>query len=459
MNKNEIRLLFFKKKILSNKSGLVRRPWNWKTNFDNEARCIFEEFASNYRSQEEAWFCLCRDIELPYCPICRKNKVKFTGSTKYGGVGYNTTCENCSANAVPSKIEHAKKTYACKSKEEKKSIFDKRKATNKMLHGDENYSLFGSTSFKKNLAAKYGDEYYSNKEKRKQTCLDRYGVTTNLLIPEVHHESIKNSWSNECRAKRIQNNIENYGLSSVVCSAAFISKAQKTKKDNIKKIEIENDCILKSEVVRQYGQGFKSLDLEYLKFGSYVFVKNSDIPLIEKYANEGTHTNGYVSKLEKEVLDFVTGVCTFKVDENCTSVVPNDNHRFFELDIFIPDIKLAIDFNGIYWHSTAFKDIYYHQRKIACCRRCGISMLHIFEDKWKTNQEWCKDVIKASLDEAYENSLMKKDDGIVVGDNSLPIFGQYKVMSITEPTAHTFGKYTYYDCGNVLLYKQTMQFN
>lgn len=160
----------------------------------------------------------------------------------------------------------------------------------------------------------------------------------------------------------------------------FIDKAQEVKKNNIKQIEVENDCTLKMEIIRKYGQGFKRLGLEYLKFGGYLFVKNSDIPVIEKYVSEGIHTNGYTSKLEKEVLDYVKSICEYTIIENCTSVVPNENNRYFELDIFIPDIKLAIDFNGIYWHSIIFKDIYYHQRKTACCRKCGISMLHIFED-------------------------------------------------------------------------------
>lgn len=450
MNKNDIRVLFLKKQILSDKSGLVHRPWNWKMHFDDVSKCIFDEFASNYRSQEEAWFCLCQNIELPYCPICGKKKVKFTGRTKHGAVGYNTTCEDCSANALPAKIEKTKKTMSSKSKEEKTVIFEKRKATNKRLYGDENYSLFGSASFKKNLKDKYGDEHYNNREQCKQTCLNKYGAKSNLSIPDVHQELVKKSWSNECRAKRMQNNIDNYGLSSVVCSAAFIDKAQKSKRQHIEEVEVENDCLLKSEAIRKYGQGFKSLGLEYLKIGNHLYVKNSDIPLIEKYTNEGTHTNGYISKCEKEVLDYVKSICNLKVDENCTSVVPNENHRFFELDIFIPDIKLAIDFNGVYWHSITFKDIYYHQRKTACCRKCGISMLHIFEDQWKINQQACKDIIKASIDRTYVNCLKRESDGIIVGDNSLPIFGQYKILSITEPIAHIVGKCTYYDCGNVL---------
>ena len=352
MNKNEIIELFVKKHILSNKTSLIRRPWNWKSYFDDEAQNIFNEFSANYRSNEEAWFCLCRGIELPICPICHKKKVKFTGITKYGAVGYNTTCEDCSANAVIDKIEKFRITYSNKTPEQRKEIFNKRKITNKERYGDEDYSLFGSSSFKQNLKDKYGNEHYNNIDKRRETCVERYNVTSNLLIPEIHERAVANSWTVECREKRIQHNIENYGLSCEVCSAVYIDKAIESKRRNIKKIEIEHDCLLLSDVVKKYGQGFKSMHLEYLRFGSNVFVKNCDISLIEKYINEGMHTNGYVSKLEKDVLEYVKSICNYEVIENCTSAVLNENHRFFELDIFIPEIKLAIDFNGTYWHST-----------------------------------------------------------------------------------------------------------
>ena len=58
------------------------------------------------------------------------------------------------------------------------------------------------------------------------------------------------------------------------------------------------------DVVRKYGQGFKSLGLEYLRIGSHVYVQNKDIPVIAKYSSEGTHTNNYTSKLEKEILSY-----------------------------------------------------------------------------------------------------------------------------------------------------------
>lgn len=53
-----------------------------------------------------------------------------------------------------------------------------------------------------------------------------------------------------------------------------------------------------------------------------------------------------------------------------------------ELDIYYPDIKFAIEFNGTYWHSTEYKDKYYHQKKTIECAKKGIQLMHIFEYEW-----------------------------------------------------------------------------
>lgn len=54
-----------------------------------------------------------------------------------------------------------------------------------------------------------------------------------------------------------------------------------------------------------------------------------------------------------------------------------------ELDIYIPEKKLAIEFNGDYWHSDLFKDELYHQQKTIECAKKGIHLINIFEYEWK----------------------------------------------------------------------------
>jgi transposase-like protein len=54
-----------------------------------------------------------------------------------------------------------------------------------------------------------------------------------------------------------------------------------------------------------------------------------------------------------------------------------------ELDIVVPDLHLAIEFNGVFWHSEAVgKGRRYHADKYIACRRAGYRLLQIWEDDW-----------------------------------------------------------------------------
>lgn len=58
-----------------------------------------------------------------------------------------------------------------------------------------------------------------------------------------------------------------------------------------------------------------------------------------------------------------------------------------ELDIYIPSKRLAIEFNGNYWHSTLYKDSSYHQQKSVQCIENGIRLIHIFEYEWINDEQ------------------------------------------------------------------------
>lgn len=52
----------------------------------------------------------------------------------------------------------------------------------------------------------------------------------------------------------------------------------------------------------------------------------------------------------------------------------------YELDIYIPSKKLAIEFNGLKWHSERYKDTNYHYDKWKACNDVGIQLIQIWED-------------------------------------------------------------------------------
>jgi very-short-patch-repair endonuclease len=73
----------------------------------------------------------------------------------------------------------------------------------------------------------------------------------------------------------------------------------------------------------------------------------------------------------------------------------------YELDIYIPALKLAIEYNGIYWHSErAGKSKSYHLNKTKMCEAKGIKLLHIFEDEWSNKKELIIERLRVQLQKA-----------------------------------------------------------
>ncbi len=92
------------------------------------------------------------------------------------------------------------------------------------------------------------------------------------------------------------------------------------------------------------------------------------------------------SKAEIELADFVKSSTNKTVLRNKRSVIPP-----YELDIFVPELNLAFEYDGLYHHSydapetSAEKN--YHLMKTELCEKQGIRLVHIFENEWLNNED------------------------------------------------------------------------
>ena len=71
----------------------------------------------------------------------------------------------------------------------------------------------------------------------------------------------------------------------------------------------------------------------------------------------------------------------------------------FEIDLYMPDKSVGIEFNGSYWHSElqGKKDSTYHTSKTALCKEQNIQLIHIWEHDWNIAQALVKSRILAKL--------------------------------------------------------------
>lgn len=73
---------------------------------------------------------------------------------------------------------------------------------------------------------------------------------------------------------------------------------------------------------------------------------------------------------------------------NTRNVIPPQ-----ELDIYIPEKNLAIEINGMYWHSSIKRPPEYHIDKTLACLEKGVKLIHVFESQWNSKA----DIVKARL--------------------------------------------------------------
>ena len=88
----------------------------------------------------------------------------------------------------------------------------------------------------------------------------------------------------------------------------------------------------------------------------------------------------HLSKAENDIYEYISQFIPQEDIIRRDRTVLSDNK---ELDIYIPKLKIAIEYNGLRWHSEEFnKDKNYHLNKLEECSKNGIKLIQIFEDEW-----------------------------------------------------------------------------
>lgn len=87
------------------------------------------------------------------------------------------------------------------------------------------------------------------------------------------------------------------------------------------------------------------------------------------------------------------------LQQHYINVIENDRTIISpqEIDIYLPDYKIAIEYCGLYWHSERFKGRLYHRNKMLACNERGIRLLTIYENEWVNDQEIVKNKLLSIL--------------------------------------------------------------
>jgi hypothetical protein len=240
-------------------------------------------------------------------------------------------------------VNHYSKTDEFKNKFKQTSL-------SKWGFDNPSKSNFIKEKIKKLSLEKWGVDNYSKtdefKDKIKQTSLDKWGVDSY-------------SKTEECKRKVNSDNKEKWGVNNY--NKSNLSKVGK-------KIFSENFITYLKNKTSLY-ECEKGHEFE-IKSDNYLKRIESNIPLCTVCNPIGD--SQYIK--EKELFKFIKSIYDGEIIQSYRDGL--------EIDIYLPDLKLGFEFNGLYWHSDKFKDRLYHLNKVNHFKERGIRVIHIWEDDW-----------------------------------------------------------------------------
>jgi hypothetical protein len=224
---------------------------------------------------------------------------------------------------------------------------------------------------------------------RSQFFIDKYGVD-NPFKSERVKDKIKNT------------NLDRYGETNPSKSPAIKKKLQETAIDRFtsNKDEILNKRRLTN--LSKFGSTSNSnqhidvdaallmKDIEWLTHQHLILNKScaqiakelgtSPTPILSFMTKNGiTIQKTTTTTCHNEILDFIRSM--YDHDK----IIVNDRKTIYplELDILLPEKNIAIELNGVYWHSeSSGKNKDYHLNKTKLCEAKNIHLLHIYDVEW-----------------------------------------------------------------------------
>lgn len=294
---------------------------------------------SEGETYSEKLYLFIKDISKPLCPVCHKNKLKFINTVE----GYRKTCSSKCSNNSSERLKKSKET----------------------------------------CLKKYGNASYRNREQYKKTNLEKFGHENPNSSPEI-------------KEKKLNTYREKYGVDN----PSKIPEVIKIKKDTHRKKYFEsllNGTRLHNQVEPLFTEEeYSTIEKKYRWKCSKCSTEFEDhlmfgkIPTCPKCFNRYTP----ISKVEKEVSQWLKSL-NIEVIENSKRIIPPK-----EVDIYLPQYNIAIEVNGLYWHSELHgkKNSKYHQKKLIDCNEKGITLLQIWDIEWNNKNEIVKNIILNKLD-------------------------------------------------------------
>lgn len=277
------------------------------------------------------------------------------------------------------------------------------------------------------------------RKKVEQTLMDRYGVKNIMKLSETQ-EKIKETM------------LSRYGVDNAMKLEEFLNKALETNKQNhggllnLQNTDIRNKRDEKAN--KQFKKKYSDINFINSQGKNVEFLCGCENDIISSL-DRATFRFRYHNNIklcttcnpidnssygEKTLQEFIQTIYNGEIIFNDRSILNGK-----ELDIYLPNENLAIEYNGLYWHSEAKVDKNYHIIKTDLCLSKGITLLHIFEDEWINQTEIVKSIIKNKLGLTDLKIFARKTQLKKISTKQAREFLDTNHIQKYCPSAHKFG--------------------
>ena len=316
--------------------------------------------------------------------ISTNQKRKDTALVRYGDANYRNveksrkTRERLYGKGIFNSPECvAKITFARNNAtpEEKKIALEKSIKTRNERYGqwyNEKQGELSAITKMKN----HGDPTYNNRPAAHKTCIDKYGFKCPAMSKEIQIKT-KNT-----RYERYDGEYcseETKKLMHKKMDERFNELTIKKYEDEIEFIDTSDRMNIKYRCKEKGHENVENYQLLYKR-------RRACMPLCTACYKKGVGSKG-----EHDLYEFICSLHNGAIKTDRTIL------NGYELDIYVPEKKLAIEFDGLYWHNELMKEQNYHLWKTEECEKQGIQLIHVFEDEWDYKQEIVKSRLKGLL--------------------------------------------------------------
>ena len=272
------------------------------------------------------------------------------------------------------------------------------------------------TSDKRKLFSESRKDYYTNNQDKKDSIKQR----------------VTQWWSNTGSDRRNQISLQHkkskFHTRISHINEDFISNLHPSYIEKLNDGEIKVDSIVETKCPRCGNYGRHSFNNVYhIKSETYT-------PRLCNSCYKSLST----SKYEDEIADYISTFYYGELVRNSRNIISP-----LELDLYYPEKKIAIEFNGDYWHNESRVTSNYHYNKFKKCFDSGIILVSIFEHEWLSNKESIKDYL-IDLFNGIDNKLSFVSNDVM--NNNYPLMKSIVIIDSIDDVYST-NNYTIRRCG------------